>query len=80
MSKKRPLELDDTINNNDDDDGNNKSTTSRATHAQELKRRQIQQSNWGFRQVLVECGLLEFASSSSSTCGGEFVGFCLFGG
>ena len=38
-----------------------------APNAQEAKRRQIQQAAWGLREVLGECGLLEFAG----TGGGE---------
>ena len=58
-SRKRRLEI--------DDEGTTSTTTatSRATQAQENKRRQIQQSSWGFREVLVECGLLEFATNGS---------------
>ena len=59
-SRKRRLEI---------DEGTTTSTTaatSRATQAQENKRRQIQQSSWGFREVLVECGLLEFATNDTS--------------
>lgn len=51
--------------------GNNNGTTistaSRATQAQEYKRRQIIQETWGFREVLAECGLLEFAAGKNST-------------
>ena len=59
-SRKRRLEI---------DEGTTTSTTtaaatSRATQAQENKRRQIQQSSWGFSEVLVECGLLEFATNN----------------
>ena len=32
-----------------------------ANQAQEYKRRQILQESWGFREVLAECGLLDFA-------------------
>ena len=59
-SRKRRLEI--------DDEGTTSTTTatSRATQAQENKRRQIQQSSWGFREVLVECGLLDFATNGTS--------------
>ena len=36
----------------------------RAATAQEIKRRQIQQQSWGFREVLAECGLRALAPSS----------------
>ena len=55
-SRKRRLEIDEGTTTN--------TTTSRATQAQDNKRRQIQQSSWGFREVLVECGLLEFATDN----------------
>ncbi len=47
-------------------DGNNgsNSNNNRATQAQEYKRRQILQSEWGFKEVLTECGLLDFASGN----------------
>ena len=60
-SRKRRLEI---------DEGTTSTATSRATQAQENKRRQIQQSSWGFREVLVECGLLEFDTNGSGD-GGE---------
>jgi hypothetical protein len=60
-------------------------TASRATQAQEHKRRQIMQETWGFREVLAECGLLEFAAGKKSSSspldvdemkdGGEFPEF-----
>lgn len=40
----------------------------RAARARDAKRRQIQQASWGFREVLAECGLAEFAGG-----GGESV-------
>jgi len=66
-SRKRPLQLDDTVNNATD----TTSASSRATHAQDFKRRQIQQASWGFRQVLSECGLLEFDNVAASPAGGN---------
>ena len=62
-SRKRRLEIDEGTTNN---------AASRATQAQENKRRQIQQSSWGFREVLVECGLLEFATNNGSGDGESF--------
>ncbi len=53
--------------------GSNRSNTNdgnshrAATQAREFKRRQIMQQSWGFREVLAECGLLEFAASNASS-------------
>lgn len=58
-SRKRPLESDNTNKEN-----NGITTSSRATQAQDLKRRQIQQASWGFKEALTECGVLEFAPTS----------------
>lgn len=53
-----------------------------ANQAQEYKRRQILQESWGLREVLAECGLLDFApptpaaatasSNSDDDNGGKF--------
>lgn len=40
---------------------------SRSSRAQDLKRRQIQQISWGFREALAECGLVEFVASDNDT-------------
>eukprot|EP00984_Skeletonema_dohrnii_P018378 scaffold8562_cov102-Skeletonema_dohrnii-CCMP3373.AAC.5 len=58
-SRKRPLE-------SDTNKENNGITTSRATQAQDLKRRQIQQASWGFKEALAECGVVEFASENTN--------------
>ena len=61
-SRKRRLEIDEGTTST----STSTASTSRATQAQENKRRQIQQSSWGFREVLVECGLLDFATNGTS--------------
>ena len=73
QSRKRPLEV---IGGGGGGGGAN-DNSSRATQAQEVKRRQIQQASWGFREVLTECGLLEFASSSGDGCDGGKSSFCV---
>ena len=56
--------------NNVNVDANNVDAKSAATR--DLKRRQIQQSNWGLREVLAECGLAElFVAPPSSSSDGE---------
>ncbi|KAL7541555.1 hypothetical protein ACHAXR_011033 [Thalassiosira sp. AJA248-18] len=74
-SRKRPLlETEGASANGGDGNNNNNISTinnSRATHAQDFKRRQIQQSSWGFREVLAECGLLEFATRNNNGDGGD---------
>ena len=59
-SRKRPLE------SAVDGKENNGVIGSRASQAQDLKRRQIQQANWGLKEALAECGLVEFAPSDNS--------------
>ena len=63
-SRKRPLEsaADGVITNKE-----NNGIGSRASQAQDLKRRQIQQANWGLKEALAECGLVEFAPSDNSS-------------
>ena len=55
--RKRPLDS--------DEDGSGGGGGSRArTNNHDAKRRQtIELSSWGFKEVLVECGLVEFAPS-----------------
>lgn len=59
-SRKRPLE------SAVDGKENNGVIGSRASQVQDLKRRQIQQANWGLKEALAECGLVEFAPSDNS--------------
>jgi hypothetical protein len=71
-SRKRPID----IPGGDSNNARNIDTRSCATQAQDYKRRQILQKSWGFREVLSECGLLEFAAvdgddSSSNNDYGE---------
>ena len=61
-SRKRPLE------SAVDGKENNGLIGSRASQAQDLKRRQIQQANWGLKEALAECGVvhMEFSGDNSS--------------
>jgi hypothetical protein len=61
-SRKRPLESDSASSTNKENNGSSSIiTSSRAAQAQDLKRRQIQQASWGFKEALAECGVVEFA-------------------
>lgn len=57
-SRKRPLESDSTNKENN-------GVISRAAQAQDLKRRQIEQATWGFKEALTECGVVEFAPKNT---------------
>ena len=56
-SRKRPLESK-SSNTNTNKENNDSIISS-------LKRRQIQQASWGFREALAECGLVEFAPENN---------------
>ena len=58
--RKRPLECDGSSYNKE-----NRGIASRASQAQDLKRRQIQQASWGFQEALTECGLVECVSENN---------------
>lgn len=58
-SRKRPLESDNTNKENN-------GIPSRAAQAQDLKRRQIQQASWGFKEALTECGVVEFTPKDTN--------------
>lgn len=64
--RKRPIDSSDTGGGGISSLRSNSSNNHRATQAQEYKRRQIMQKSWGFREVLAECGLLEFAARAAT--------------